>query len=617
MLTNFVSIFINRARPLLRKIFAIYRGFRPDIAYSAKMAQRSHKWETALSAWKKVIDRFPKNMNAHLQCGEVLINMGRFKEAEAIFQKTAKKWPESPSPLAALARIFQKKRDYEQACRLWQTVSDAFPKNLQYRAAYIQNLLNILEFDKALYVYTDTAKKTRDPVFLSVLADIHAAEYNWPDALDVLQSIRKSSPYNIRICLKETYFTLKRALNSNTPDYFNQAIELLERFDQTFTWNLTHQLQLATAYVYVHRNEDANRVIEKIPDSFNTHKKVMELRSWQQHHYDDEKRAKHIWDQLLQRHYIPIVHSQIDSLKRIENNALNVKPGEILLFSAMYNELWRIPWFLDYYRDLGVDHFFIIDNASDDGTSAFLLEQKDVHTFLTNDNYAKASSGMRWINELFEKYGQNNWCLYADIDEALVFPGVEKFGLNHLTEYMEKNGHEVLSAFMLDMHSHDNRQQQADCLSVKDFTVHYPYFDNNYNTHGNIHCPYKRVTGGIRSRIFKISDIQTKTPLIRGGKNIRFLSSSHTTTPAIISDVTAVLLHYKMVGDFHDNSLKTISHGTRISGTQQRYLSYTKTLQNLGEDHIFVNGFTKRYENSDQLVKLGFMNCPETFFESI
>ena len=49
------------------------------------------------------------------------------------------------------------------------------------------------------------------------------------------------------------------------------------------------------------------------------------------------------------------------------------QPGSdrMLLFSAFRNERDFAPWFLQYYRQLGVDWFFIVDNLSDDGTTEF------------------------------------------------------------------------------------------------------------------------------------------------------------------------------------------------------------------------------------------------------
>lgn len=40
----------------------------------------------------------------------------------------------------------------------------------------------------------------------------------------------------------------------------------------------------------------------------------------------------------------------------------------ILLFSTLRNERVRLPYFLRYYRDLGVNHFLIVDNDSEDGS---------------------------------------------------------------------------------------------------------------------------------------------------------------------------------------------------------------------------------------------------------
>jgi hypothetical protein len=33
--------------------------------------------------------------------------------------------------------------------------------------------------------------------------------------------------------------------------------------------------------------------------------------------------------------------------------------------------------------------------------------------------------GMRWVNELIDRHGRRNRCLFVDADEALVFPGYE------------------------------------------------------------------------------------------------------------------------------------------------------------------------------------------------
>jgi ASC-1-like (ASCH) protein len=41
-------------------------------------------------------------------------------------------------------------------------------------------------------------------------------------------------------------------------------------------------------------------------------------------------------------------------LQPVNNRTKQVRPGDILLFSTQRNEMVRLPYFLKYYRDLGV-----------------------------------------------------------------------------------------------------------------------------------------------------------------------------------------------------------------------------------------------------------------------
>ncbi len=42
------------------------------------------------------------------------------------------------------------------------------------------------------------------------------------------------------------------------------------------------------------------------------------------------------------------------------------------------DERVRLPWFLHYYRAMGVRHFLMVDNASTDGSTEYLRNQPDV-----------------------------------------------------------------------------------------------------------------------------------------------------------------------------------------------------------------------------------------------
>ena len=62
---------------------------------------------------------------------------------------------------------------------------------------------------------------------------------------------------------------------------------------------------------------------------------------------------------------------------------------------------------------------------------------------------------------------------------------------------------------------------------------------------------------------------QGKTPIVRAGRGIQFIASSHFTTPTLVADVTGALLHFKFLGDYerrneeqrrHDYSLGSRCH---------------------------------------------------------
>ena len=76
-------------------------------------------------------------------------------------------------------------------------------------------------------------------------------------------------------------------------------------------------------------------------------------------------------------------------------DARELVPGDILLFATLRNEAPRLPYFLEYYRALGVDHFLIVDNGSDDGSADLLAEADDVSLWTTEKSYRQANFGVQ------------------------------------------------------------------------------------------------------------------------------------------------------------------------------------------------------------------------------
>ena len=96
-----------------------------------------------------------------------------------------------------------------------------------------------------------------------------------------------------------------------------------------------------------------------------------------------------------------------------------IRPDSLLLFSTLRNELVRLPYFLRYYRELGINHFLIVDNGSDDGSDALLAAQADVSLWRTTAGYKASRFGVDWVTWLLARYGHGHWCLTLDADILL------------------------------------------------------------------------------------------------------------------------------------------------------------------------------------------------------
>jgi len=120
------------------------------------------------------------------------------------------------------------------------------------------------------------------------------------------------------------------------------------------------------------------------------------------------------------------IEKQKKETKKIKKQfKLNIADNkeEVRLFIIVKNEAERIPFFLQYYREAGVDRFFFLNNESTDNTAEILKKEKDVYFF---DIKGKLNEfEMIWQNAILENYGNNHWCINVDIDEFLVFPYTE------------------------------------------------------------------------------------------------------------------------------------------------------------------------------------------------
>jgi hypothetical protein len=253
--------------------------------------------------------------------------------------------------------------------------------------------------------------------------------------------------------------------------------------------------------------------------------------------------------------------SPLFSLDRLDVNPIENNPAEVRLFCVARNEQLRLPAFLEYYRQKGVDRFFVVDNDSTDATKSLLLEASDVHLFHTTARYSEGQCGIIWVRRLLDKYGIGHWCLVADIDELFYYPNIELLSIPELCRYLDETRSTAVGAILVDMYS-AKPFCETDYRAGGDLIATCPYFDSRtiYSS-GRCHLekgglPY--CTGGMRERLFGVKVTLNKMSLFKYRPPMVLGSGMHSLSMAIPSRVKGAVLHFKYLSDFAFNVTREV-----------------------------------------------------------
>ena len=271
---------------------------------------------------------------------------------------------------------------------------------------------------------------------------------------------------------------------------------------------------------------------------------------------------------LARRRWLVRAFRKRRELRPIVDQTASIGRSAILLFSTVRNERIRLPYFLKYYRDLGVNHFLFVDNDSTDGTREYLAAQPDVSLWHSDASYKRARFGMDWINWLLLRHGHNHWCLTVDPDEFFVFPFCDTRPLRALTDWLDASSIKSFSAMLLDMYP----KGPFDLIPYRegqDPIAHAPYFDSgNYVIERNSRFGNLWIQGGPRARMF-FSDLPerapalNKIPLVKWQRSYAYVSSTHMLLPRGLNLVydewggekaSGCLLHAKFIHTLVDKA---------------------------------------------------------------
>ncbi|MEO1537523.1 MAG: glycosyltransferase family 2 protein [Pseudomonadota bacterium] len=291
---------------------------------------------------------------------------------------------------------------------------------------------------------------------------------------------------------------------------------------------------------------------------------------------------------------------------------------DILVFATVRNELRRLPYFLEYYRKMGVAHFLIVDNASTDGSAELLEEEQDVSLWSTTESYKRSRFGTDWLNWLKFRYGEGHWTLTLDPDEFLVYPFCDTRPLRALCDWLDQSGIRSLGTMLVDMYprgpmSDVTYKAGQDPLEIANWFDAGNYMISRNPRYGNLW-----IQGGPRARVYFPDEPEkapslNKIPLVKWDRRYAFVSSTHMLLPRGLNHVyddrggekiSGCLLHAKFLDTLVEKAAEEIERREHFAGGREYDAYHAKGCNPNG---LWCE-WSERYIDWRQLDLLGLMS---------
>jgi hypothetical protein len=303
-------------------------------------------------------------------------------------------------------------------------------------------------------------------------------------------------------------------------------------------------------------------------------------------------------------------------LRLVQDNLRAIRADDVILVSCLRNELVRLPFFLEYYRNLGVDRFLFIDNDSTDGFKDWIRTFEDCSVWHTKSSYLASNFGMQWCNHILSRYGNGHLCLTVDPDEFLVYPHMTTRNLKDLGVYLRDDERESMHVVMLDAYGNGALSETIYKAGDNPFEI-CPYFDRD----GYIQRPGINastwIQGGPRMRVFtrenpELAPALNKIPLVWWKPEFCYRSSMHDGYPVRLNrahtprevSLTGCLFHFKLMSVLLDKAREEVDRKQHYAGSRE-YRSYLDSEQ----IRFYETGISAKYESPEQLIELGLMSA--------
>lgn len=329
-----------------------------------------------------------------------------------------------------------------------------------------------------------------------------------------------------------------------------------------------------------------------------------------------------------------------------------VDPARLTLFSTMKNEMGFLPAFLAHYRAIGFEQFLIFDDASDDGTSAYLAAQPDCVVMTSKLGFGdeiryrdpdgevrKERAGTYFKIALPHLFFDGAYVAYVDADEFLFLPP----GVTSIAEVVDRLKAEgapsavasVVEFFPADVSGLSGAMPQ----SFHGLLAAYPYFQREKLVSLNPGSQPDLVGKPKTARLFKDFEVSPKverkglqrlymsskarkaqafqksprhkTPMVLRNAESRLTGSHYANLPP--SDtVLLTIAHFVFTAQFADKIARARAWGAHANAAA-KYRYYAELLDRMqAREGSFLDENSVEFRDVQQFIDCGLMVYPNT-----
>jgi hypothetical protein len=179
-----------------------------------------------------------------------------------------------------------------------------------------------------------------------------------------------------------------------------------------------------------------------------------------------------------------------------------------------YGDEHLLPWFLGYYRRLGIGFFVFLDESPAGDLATRLAETADCAVWRADPGTAPVDT-LHALNYLRHLYAERKWCLSVEPFDILVFAHSETRHIRDLIDFVETEHRMAVAAIVVDTYAAGAARELARREASAPHEL-LPFFDwLGYQTAAETAQGVMPVVGGVQRRALHAETPEEAPPLNR------------------------------------------------------------------------------------------------------